>query len=753
MQQIIPSISQIEVLLQEYQTQYADKNNMPLDWVSQYKTFQSHNITLENWNTFNLYIHNILSDTKSSHEFTVSSMNLLFDTFKTLDANDKEHTLHIEELQAYVDLHKDIFNSGVIYLQNITEGSAALSSLKENQKVLSIKHRSSTYVGGKSVEALQMFIVTNGKYQSIYSVEIDYHDLIVKHESLLDTHSKLLTSLQNKVDSLDITNIVRPSDISDVAFSGNYNDLSNKPNIPTQLSELTNNEGFITNAVSDLINYYKKTETFTKDEITAKLNAIKTIKFEIYASLDSITEPQANVIYLVGTQSPYDEYAYIEDVGFELIGSSAIDLSSYVQTSDTLNTNKLVVGNGEKNIKTTDYTVKDYGTSGIMLNSDTDIPTSKLVLNEISKYHAFFTINGDSGNLGATTIASASDYKLIIDENLLVYRRISKQTGNIVYHSQEVIDGTHIRDYYLTFNANGDYVRTFVENVSHAEFDDLVVSTPTDIAYNSETKVAQLTHDGQPVGEGTVIDLNGFIPYFEDDTLVLTELGAPTFIDKNFLTVGLYLKRPIQNPKFLVSYAGLNSRGKFLMPSHNAKRINRILRYDMPSELNNDNFMDTLHNSVKHIFGNYFADHTVLKKATFSRPNFKFDASANIRKERSYNTVQYMGSDYMKSKAYILHNNGAGISADITDKGRVESFQCPNSVNKYISGRWLKDNVSMGVITMKLVENFEEQVVNAAKGTTKWVGNMAKNCIKLMFQLDNTKGKLYVLYTFKVEQL
>lgn len=753
MQQIIPSISQIEVLLQEYQTKYADKNNMPLDWVSQYKTFQSHNITLENWNTFNLYIHNILSDTKSSHEFIVSSMNLLFDTFKTLDANDKEHTLHIEELQAYVDLHKDIFNSGVIYLQNITEGSAALSSLKENQKVLSIKHRSSTYVGGKSVEALQMFIVTNGKYQSIYSVEIDYHDLIIKHDSLLDTHSKLLTTLKNKVDSLDITNVVYPSDLSEVAFSGNYNDLINKPNIPTQLSELTNNEGFITNAVSDLVNYYKKSETLTKDEILARFNAIKTIKFEIYASLDNITEPQTNVIYLIGTASPYDEYAYIEGVGFELIGGSDIDLSSYVQTSDTLNTNKLIVGNGAKNIKTTDYNVRDYGTSGIMLNSDTDIPTSKLVLNEISKYHAFFTINGDSGNLGATTIASASDYKLIIDENLLVYRRISKQTGNIVYHSQEVIDGTHIRDYYLTFNANGDYVRTFVENVSHAEFDDLVVSTPTDIAYNSETKVAQLTHDGQPVGEGTVIDLNGFIPYFEDDTLVLTELGAPTFIDKNFLTVGLYLKRPIKNPKFLCNWSGMKQNGKYCVSSRNPKRMNKIVKYDMPSELNNTNFMQTLHEVVKYLFNNNFADSTKLKEATSFAPQFVFDPSANVVKNRSYNVVDRMGRDYKKSTAYILHNGGSGLDYTLDDRDYLEDDISTGCVDTYMSNRRFKDNRAMGVITLKLVEDFEEVVVNEAKGTTKWTGNMAKNCIKLQLQLDITKGELFVLYTFQVDAL
>lgn len=41
--------------------------------------------------------------------------------------------------------------------------------------------------------------------------------------------------------------IVTISQLSTVATSGSYNDLTNKPTIPTTTSELTNNSGFITN--------------------------------------------------------------------------------------------------------------------------------------------------------------------------------------------------------------------------------------------------------------------------------------------------------------------------------------------------------------------------------------------------------------------------------------------------------------------------------------------------------------------------
>ena len=44
-------------------------------------------------------------------------------------------------------------------------------------------------------------------------------------------------------------------------FSGNYNDLSNKPTIPTKTSDLSNDSGFINKTVNDLTNYTLKTNT------------------------------------------------------------------------------------------------------------------------------------------------------------------------------------------------------------------------------------------------------------------------------------------------------------------------------------------------------------------------------------------------------------------------------------------------------------------------------------------------------------
>lgn len=701
----------------------------------------------------------VISDTIMSYNGTCKATITLHDnenethetqgllTFNIQDEIVNDEQLFESQWQYLLDrlsVYEFFTKNGIIGRNDyIADYQNAPDTYKENQLVLTPSTRTSVYNPSRQIIGIKLFRVENGRFVPIYS-SLDTTDMSYENQRIIAEQNLEITDIKHRLDSLvlDFSEFVKSSDLSQVAFTGNYNDLSNKPTIPTKLSDLPNDEDFITNAVNDLINYYKKSETLTTDEITARLNAIKTIKFEIYATLDDIAEPQTNVIYLIGSASPYDEYAYIENVGFELIGSSSIDLTNYVQSDNVLNTDNIVVGNGDKKVKD----------SGLKIVSDSlnnnGVPTTHLVQNAIREIHEITTISGDSGTITSTAI---SPYRLIIDENLVVYRRVSNDTNALTYHGVMLIDNTHFRDYFLKFNGNA-YTRTYTENVSHTEFDELVENTPTDITYDSETKVAQLVHDGNPIGNGAIIDFDGFVPYFEDDALVLTEVGNPTFIDKTFLSVGLYLKRAIQNPKFLCSWSGMKQNGKYCMQSHNPKRMNKIVRYDMPTELNNTNFMATLHEVVKYLFTDEFADSTKLKDADFA-PQFMFDPSANVVKNRSYNVVSRMGSDYKKSTAYILNNNGVGLDYSLNSRNYLDEYIAASCVHTYMKNRKFKDNKAMGVITLKLVENFEEVVVNEEKGTTKWTGNMAKNCIKLQFQMDITTGKLFVLYTFQVDQL
>ena len=98
---------------------------------------------------------------------------------------------------------------------------------------------------------------TYAKISSLSTVATSgsYNDLLNK--PTIPTTTNELTNnsgfITNSVNNL--TNYTLTSSLSDVALSGNYEDLSNTPSIPTNVSDLTNDSGYITNTVNNLTNY------------------------------------------------------------------------------------------------------------------------------------------------------------------------------------------------------------------------------------------------------------------------------------------------------------------------------------------------------------------------------------------------------------------------------------------------------------------------------------------------------------------
>ena len=97
----------------------------------------------------------------------------------------------------------------------------------------------------------------------------------------------------------------------------------------------------ITSAVSNLQNYYLKSETYTKTEIEDLIGSTVGVTIEIVEELP--TEGQSNVIYFLPTETTdvYSQYIYTSD-GWILIGSTTVDLSKYYTKTqvDTLLTAK-----------------------------------------------------------------------------------------------------------------------------------------------------------------------------------------------------------------------------------------------------------------------------------------------------------------------------------------------------------------------------------------------------------------------------
>lgn len=134
------------------------------------------------------------------------------------------------------------------------------------------------------------------------------------------------------VSATDVQNWNSKSD-----FSGDYEDLTNKPTIPAKVSDLTNDTGFVVNTVNNLTNYYTKDETFTKTEVNSLISGISTMNVSVVSQLPT-SNISATTIYLVSketteTQNIYDEYLYVNNK-WEKIGDTKIDLTNYASKSE-----------------------------------------------------------------------------------------------------------------------------------------------------------------------------------------------------------------------------------------------------------------------------------------------------------------------------------------------------------------------------------------------------------------------------------
>lgn len=114
---------------------------------------------------------------------------------------------------------------------------------------------------------------------------------------------------------------------------GNY---ALKKEIPSKTSELENDNGFITKAVNDLVNYYAKQETYSREEIDNKISSIPKFSIEVVDSLPT-TDISETTVYLVSSgdeeDNLYTEYIYVNGV-WEYLGKQTVDLTGYVQRTE-----------------------------------------------------------------------------------------------------------------------------------------------------------------------------------------------------------------------------------------------------------------------------------------------------------------------------------------------------------------------------------------------------------------------------------
>ena len=117
-------------------------------------------------------------------------------------------------------------------------------------------------VGGKEVDPIfrnsPAYNITNADityWNNKSNFSGNYQDLTNKpiiptRTSQLSNDSGYITKAVSNLENYTLTNA-----LSNVAISGDYDDLLDKPTIPTDTSDLTNNAGFVTSDTTDLVNY------------------------------------------------------------------------------------------------------------------------------------------------------------------------------------------------------------------------------------------------------------------------------------------------------------------------------------------------------------------------------------------------------------------------------------------------------------------------------------------------------------------
>lgn len=238
----------------------------------------------------------------------------------------------------------------------------------------------------------------------------------------LPTATELAQELGGKANS---------ADLAEVATSGSYNDLTDKPDL----------SDFITNSVDNLVNYYLKSETYTKNEVLQLIGAIQQFHYEVYPTLPQTGA--SNVLYLIGPtgsgSDKYEEYVYANN-DWAKIGDTSIDLSGYVTTEALTTALAGYVTSSALSVLLSNYVNKD---------EIDDVPTanSKNPVTSGGVYDALlgeYVVATATANTGSVTTAKVGIYDV---NDVLIVEGEGEVTARILYGKTYKVKCSRVYDY------------------------------------------------------------------------------------------------------------------------------------------------------------------------------------------------------------------------------------------------------------------------------------------------------------------
>lgn len=265
------------------------------------------------------------------------------------------------------------------------------------------------------------------------------------------TVTKADVGLSNTVDGAQV-NVIESVKVNGTALtpSSKAVDIT----VPTKTSQITNDSGFITKAISDLTNYYTKSQTYTQTEIDNKISAIHQFNIQVVDSLP--TTGTQYTIYFVpsstsSTQNVYEEYVWIVvgDTGkWEHIGSTAFALS-IEQTADGISVNGTALQSAsasQPGLMTKDYASKLDGIATGANKTTVDSSLSSTSTNPVQNK----VINSALAGKASTSIATTSANGLMSSGDKSKLDGI-QASADAVSFTADLTSGTKIG----TINING----------------------------------------------------------------------------------------------------------------------------------------------------------------------------------------------------------------------------------------------------------------------------------------------------------
>ena len=223
----------------------------------------------------------------------------------------------------------------------------------------------------------------------------------------------------------DLKKYVKKTALSNIAFTGDYNDLNNLPEIPS-------------------LDNYATTE-YVNTTISESISQIEKFDFVVVNELPEIGE--SNHIYLVAREysegNIYDEYIWIGTTqSFEKIGNTDIDLSNFYNKGevDSFLNNKVDKIDGYSLILETD--IERLGT--LHNYDDTEVKNLISTKQDILTAGENVSISKDE-ETGLTTISAidtvyTAGEGISIENNIITNTNISAEWGNIVGDINSQVD-------------------------------------------------------------------------------------------------------------------------------------------------------------------------------------------------------------------------------------------------------------------------------------------------------------------------